>query len=33
MRTARRRISALLTRLDASSRFQAGAEAARRGLV
>jgi DNA-binding CsgD family transcriptional regulator len=33
MRTARRRISALLTRLDSSSRFQAGAEAARRGLV
>jgi DNA-binding CsgD family transcriptional regulator len=33
MRTARRRISALLTRLDAASRFQAGAEAARRGLV
>jgi DNA-binding CsgD family transcriptional regulator len=33
MRTARRRISALLTRLDASSRFQAGAEAVRRGLV
>lgn len=33
MRTARRRISALLTRLDSSSRFQAGAEAVRRGLV
>jgi len=33
MRTARRRISTLLTRLDASSRFQAGAEAVRRGLV
>jgi DNA-binding CsgD family transcriptional regulator len=33
MRTARRRISALLTRLGAASRFQAGAEAARRGFV
>jgi len=33
MRTARRRIAALLTRLGAGSRFQAGAEAARRGLV
>jgi DNA-binding CsgD family transcriptional regulator len=33
MRTARRRITALLTRLGAASRFQAGAEAARRGYV
>ncbi|HKT05044.1 MAG TPA: helix-turn-helix transcriptional regulator [Rugosimonospora sp.] len=33
MRTARRRISTLLTRLGAVSRFQAGAETARRGLV
>jgi DNA-binding CsgD family transcriptional regulator len=33
MRTARRRISGLLARLGAESRFQAGAEAARRGLI
>jgi DNA-binding CsgD family transcriptional regulator len=33
MRTARRRISGLLARLGAESRFQAGAEAARRGLL
>lgn len=33
MRTARRRISGLLIRLGVASRFQAGAEAARRGFV
>ncbi|HET9519062.1 MAG TPA: helix-turn-helix domain-containing protein [Actinoplanes sp.] len=33
MRTTRRRISSLLTTLGAASRFQAGAEAIRRGLV
>jgi sugar-specific transcriptional regulator TrmB/DNA-binding CsgD family transcriptional regulator len=32
-RTVRRRISELLIRLDATSRFQAGAEAARRGWL
>jgi DNA-binding CsgD family transcriptional regulator len=33
IRTARRRITALLTNLGVSSRFQAGAEAVRRGLL
>jgi DNA-binding CsgD family transcriptional regulator len=33
MRTARRRISSLLTTLGVGSRFQAGVEAARRGLL
>jgi DNA-binding NarL/FixJ family response regulator len=33
LRTVRRRVAELLTELDASSRFQAGAEAVRRGRL
>jgi DNA-binding CsgD family transcriptional regulator len=33
LRTARRHVAALMTRLNAISRFQAGAEAARRGWL